>query len=454
MKLERMDAQIISQQEGSVTFVVDPDLPKPEGIFDNKRCNGQELVKYALSANGPSSSVPEILITSLDDKQLYWHGHDVCFQMFVKAYAEHRPLIITPDMMWLLICQGFSHHVNLEPERYRELLVSHNGKQDIVVSLQTDGQYRNDDVEYIVSDFSNQVAKYTQGALASELVADFSTTGPLEQLVSRITMLDAVKSYFEFIHIETICGIPFITLKGTPEDWDSILKRIHRFDAFGLEWWTAKLESILREFVKAAEGHPKASFWKSIVMKHTPDDLRGRECTTWGPPPTRINGWILRFFPYCREGRTPSSVLLDESLLPETVSVPFIHRTLGLSGEVVREEHLEMTAGFFGIEEDPETLALSPVMGWAINRPASDDEIRKTVAGEVTFGGLSLRVKDVPEFLKQFGDLKFLELEFVGPVVLPAWMDGIEIERFTIHGTLTKDEKDAIEKRFKHVRFN
>ncbi|MBL7775710.1 MAG: DUF4419 domain-containing protein, partial [Saprospiraceae bacterium] len=30
-----------------------------------------------------------------------------------RAYAEHRPLVLSPDMVWLTILQGFSTHVNL-----------------------------------------------------------------------------------------------------------------------------------------------------------------------------------------------------------------------------------------------------------------------------------------------------------------------------------------------------
>lgn len=33
--------------------------------------------------------------------------------------------------------------------------------------------------------------------------------------------MEAVKPYFEFIIIRIVCGIPEITLEGTPEDWEN-----------------------------------------------------------------------------------------------------------------------------------------------------------------------------------------------------------------------------------------
>ena len=450
---QALKSTIISQQDGYITFVIDADLPKPRGhmYYASKAIN---IAKRAIQDGRMTEAVPEILATSFGDTKLFDVGRDVCYQTFVRAYAEHRPLVITPDMMWLLICQGYSYHVNLDPEKYRDLLVSHSGKLDIIVRRDTSGHYEQEDVELIVSEFSKQVTEYTKGTIASDLVASFSTTGPLERLVSQITLMDVVKEYFEFIHMEGICGIPYIKLKGTPEDWESILERIHQFDQFGLEWWTAKLDPILKEFVEAAKGNPKAAFWKGIVKKYRPGMLIGRGCIPEGPEPTIIDGWILNFFPYCKDGRTPDKVINDESLLPETVSVPFIHRIVDDNGALQQEERLEFTAGFFGVHEDRNTFELTPVMGWAISKAESNQDILNALGKEASRYGLSMRISKVPEALRSFKRIESLELRFAGPVELPSWLDEIDIDRITIRGKLTEDEQKSIEKRFKRVFFD
>ena len=35
------------------------------------------------------------------------------------AFAQHRPLILTPDAVWLTIAQGFAQHVNSHSKRLR-----------------------------------------------------------------------------------------------------------------------------------------------------------------------------------------------------------------------------------------------------------------------------------------------------------------------------------------------
>lgn len=61
--------------------------------------------------------------------------------------------------------------------------------------------------------------KEVGGHLVETLTCNFSTTTSLEKTVSEITIMETVKSYFEFITIMIVCGIPEITLEGTPQDW-------------------------------------------------------------------------------------------------------------------------------------------------------------------------------------------------------------------------------------------
>src|ERR1035437_6900747 len=52
------------------------------------------------------------------------------------AYADHRPISISPDMIWLLICQGFSNHVNSNIEELRNKFVKFDGKKKLIVQTQ------------------------------------------------------------------------------------------------------------------------------------------------------------------------------------------------------------------------------------------------------------------------------------------------------------------------------
>ena len=44
-----------------------------------------------------------------------------------KAYCEHYPLELSVEDFWVAIAQGVSIHLNENAEKYRELMVSHEG---------------------------------------------------------------------------------------------------------------------------------------------------------------------------------------------------------------------------------------------------------------------------------------------------------------------------------------
>ena len=41
------------------------------------------------------------------------------------AFSQHRPLSLSPDDIWLVIVQGFSHHVAENAQMLRNRLVRH-----------------------------------------------------------------------------------------------------------------------------------------------------------------------------------------------------------------------------------------------------------------------------------------------------------------------------------------
>ncbi len=62
---------------------------------------------------------------------------NVCFHPVVAAvhlaFNDHRPLVLSPDMLWLLVAQGFANHVNANAEVLRPRFVKHRGKVTIKV---------------------------------------------------------------------------------------------------------------------------------------------------------------------------------------------------------------------------------------------------------------------------------------------------------------------------------
>ena len=47
------------------------------------------------------------------------------------AYAQHYPLVLSPDAIWMCITQGLSQHINTNAEKLRNMFVEHEGKKEI-----------------------------------------------------------------------------------------------------------------------------------------------------------------------------------------------------------------------------------------------------------------------------------------------------------------------------------
>src|SRR2546421_2373587 len=47
------------------------------------------------------------------------------------AFSRHHPLVLSPDMIWVAVVQGFAQHVRNHAERLRDRFVGHQGKLEV-----------------------------------------------------------------------------------------------------------------------------------------------------------------------------------------------------------------------------------------------------------------------------------------------------------------------------------
>ena len=460
--------KIISKSEGKITFVVDKNLKpidvkyytseefKETDISQTKNYrvsyNGKEIAE-TITKDGTISGEPKnIIATSFDNEDgLLYYGKDAFYKCIIDAYAKHQPITLSPDMIWLLICQGFSRYVNAHAEEMRPLLVSHSGKIDLTVETSDDLFSGKADWEKLMNDFSSQIEKNTKTDIAKTITADFTTTTPAERIASQVTLMESMKSYFEPIAILVVCGIPNITIEGTPDDWQRVIEKTKNLQSYKIGTWLNDLEPILNEFVKAAEGKPRQEFWQNIVKKKKIDELNRGGCSL--TKPTIIDGWILKFFPD-KDGHTPDSVPPLKNMPDEYVRTGFKYKILAPNGSVLKETQMELFAGFIGAQIDRRKKLITPKIGWLARVAETEQDSLKYLKKENDErGGISIRIKEVPEILSNFQHLKFLKLEFTDKVVLPKWLDRITIDRFYIKGIMTDSEKNEIKKRFPKVIF-
>ena len=154
-----------------------------------------------------------------------------------RAYASHYPLALSPDAVWLAIAQGFAMHVNANAERLRGKFVRHAGQ--LAITVQRDDFVKGSPANpwpEVFSTFSDAIAAHI-GRKRDLVVCDFSTTGPCERAASELVLMDAMQRYFSY-EVSTLCGIPEVSLEGTPEDWRAIRRRAQALYEYDLDWWT------------------------------------------------------------------------------------------------------------------------------------------------------------------------------------------------------------------------
>ena len=453
MQAQKKDI-VISREQGAITFVVDENLPAPsekrklyprtwDGIAQAKakECN---IIK----------TEEGLVAASFEGERFASLGSDELFRILVKCFAEHRPLTLSPDMVWLIIAQGFSHYANEHAEELRPLLVNHEGRKILTVKSKHDLFSMKADWETVIGDFKEQIAGQSKGQIAEVMEANFTTTDVTTRIASQVTLMDVMKPYFEFVVHYVSCGIPQITLLGTPEDWQKVQDKTEALRQYGLEWWADALRPILTEFIHTAEGKPNQDFWKNIVMQVHPERLRGGGCDF--SKPDELDGWFLQLFPFCLEGRTPATVPhTTTSMLKELVEVPFRYVITDKHGNLQSETPMMLYAGFVGVEEDSTTMGLTPKIGWIVRKAESDEvlleRLKAMAESQDYFKKLELNIAEVPEILSQLKHIERLELNFLDHINLPEWMDGMEIKSFRVSGRLTHEEEKALRQRFPKI---
>lgn len=443
-------SKVIAHEKGSITFVVDENLA-PVKKREPRLLVGEDLAKWiAINRKSISLGVQRIVTTSFSNEQnLIYQGKDAFYKTLVDAYAKHQSVTLSPDMVWLVISQGFARYVNAHAEELRPKLVNHEGKMDLVIETDKDLMTEEIDWPILINDFASQIDKHTKDNIAKTIVSDFSTTGSVERVASQITLMESVKSYFEYIVEYIACGIPSITLDGSVEDWKRVREKTMQLKKYGLEKWIDSLDPILQEFILAADGKPNQIFWKSMIKKQSVDRLAGGGCLP--EMPTQLDGWLLKLFPD-ENGVTLEEISHTKDMPTEYVRVSFYYQVINPDdGTIISRTPMELWAGFVGAKIDNENNMVTPMIGWFVSETKGDNDMLNMFSKMDEDDGISLRIQEVPEVLSHLNHIKSLTLQFTGKVVLPEWMDKMTIDRFYIQGYITKSEEEAIKKRFPNI---
>ncbi len=437
--------------QNGTTFKVE-NLSKPEKLLFIKSYEDiykglilSDLKIYPYEIKEKNINVPfNIIAKSEAPDSLVNYNYNSFFYGMYQAYANHRPFVLSPDMIWLLINQGFARHVNANQESMRDLFVDFSGKQSLIVKANKKLEDPTLSWEEIFPQFTNQISNHTGSNLVETLTCNFSTTTSLEKVASEITIMEAMKPYFEFIVMYIVCGIPEITLEGTPEDWEKVLDKARRLKEYKLEWWISELEPLLEEFVKTSKGEVNKDFWRNMFKYHSQKK--------YGAPDI-IDGWIVKFFPYDKNGRRNNLKQLEggNSLPDEIVKVDL--KYLEVRNDTIIETPLELWSGFIGLQQNKDNFALRPQISWMIRKKDIGNKgllskLRVESQEEGIGSGISIKVKEFPPVLLELKEIKSLKIEFTNEIDIPNELSEVKIGKLELSGKIAGKGIERIKELF------
>ncbi len=369
-------------------------------------------------------------ISQLPDQLVYFGNHPFLLGM-LKAYQEHRPFVISPDMIWLLIEQGFARHIAVHAEKFRNKLVGFQGKRELTVvvdSTQIKIGHSDSQWDLVFPQFVDQIERYTGTDYVKNLRSDFSTTDADSKIASEIVLMESVKVFFDYRVMMIGCGISSVTIEGTVADWEKILKKIEYIDTYDLAWWTTELKPIIQEIIHTKKGQVNKEFWRNMVQ------LRDKAIYV---PHETIDGWITKFYPFNDKGeqRELLPIVNVKGIAAEYVKVPFI-----LEDRTTQKEYaMEFWAGMFGMEQDKRNYRLKPAIGWAIVHSSRSLDVH--TPPDNSYDDVSLKnIKQIPDAFFALRQIGHLTLGFLGKVNIPNRIKGIKIRHLEVTGEISQKD--------------
>ena len=310
--------------------------------------------------------------------KVYTKGIDNILQGFYSAYENHLPIRLTPDIIWLLIVQGFAQHVNYNAEELRQKFVNFEGKKKLEIIINKYHSYKqmkSEDYEYLFENLTEKIKENVGEELINTIDFNFSTSNRITKVVGYASIMSALKKYFEFIGFCHVCNYPYIILDGKLEDWENILKKTKKLSKYDLEKWVKRLEIPLNEIIETKKGKINKEFWKKILYPDKIDEkieIAAYEYKTIQVD--GINGWLLTFFPYFKDGdfRYDTSLKVKDiwRLPKRLLKTPLI-----MKSDDEGETPMTIFSGFLGMKVDKEKDNLvTAEIGWYVKRKLGNNE--------------------------------------------------------------------------------
>ena len=311
----------------------------------------------------------EILYYTLDTNEdlIFNYKKSSLIQGLVLAYKNHYPITITPDMIWILVLQGFSRFMEKYEDSVRDIFVNFEGKKELNVEIYNKTPYTatKEDWDGIMKEFVEKIGQHVGQETTDSLECNFSTTSQVAKVTSQVAIMSAMKQYFTYKATFIGCGISTVTLEGSMQDWEKIKSKLEFLSTKGLEWYTKHLIPIIDKILESKNyynyngqlNEELIEFWKGMVRVKGKGGLYD---------PLIINGWIVKFIPNLSKKTPEVYEEISEKQVPDQIISCPMELTWIISPEKKIDYKCSLFSGFYGMIQDKETFNVRPVIGYAI----------------------------------------------------------------------------------------
>ena len=284
----------------------------------------------------------------------------------LEAYNHHFNLRTGPDDWWYTIIQTIAVAIDkyANEENVRNFFVQHEGKKKLTV--RTGPSIYGTDYGWFFNQMSEEIAKNIKvPEFVNKMESDFSTSNKIHKMVSKIVLMKSVEEYFEYRQY-TFCGIPSVEMKGTREDWKSLIEKVEdlrellepiendiglgseAYEVYGLKSWWERLLTVLKNLLNTYDGQPDTEWWSKIISKRS-----------FGSGSPEFRGWfmvdVLNIIDAIGISSAPSGLVN----VPMTITDGY------------NEENSTIVAGMVGYRlhkptEKGKPHTMEPVHGWSL----------------------------------------------------------------------------------------
>ena len=184
--------------------------------------------------------------------------------------------------------------------------------------------------------------------------------------------MSAFQDFFDYDLMMIACGIPYIILEGSLNDWENVLNKLQFLSKYN--FYIKNMEEDIMKIINTKKGKIDLDFWSKIIMETKIKEKHSRPCMfeIRGVENIYIRGWILDFY---NEIKIKKKDISD--LIPDIVEVPInITEINNFNNKKIKKGIIY--AGIRDIKQNPNNNEVEPI----VNYEFTFDENQKKIKNE------------------------------------------------------------------------